>query len=260
MTHMDDHKKKRHNPEIDLNILFQATGCSSRHQVWLPFCVDPYSLFLACRKKKNRWALIRPRPPPQKKHTRSKKRGSYFPRTILQNVALWLLRRALRKEKQASSYGGLLQMKGFAMSDSVCQSPAGLFSLWNAIAPRDTPLSLHHLGTSWEQRAASAEQTARRPHRLTTILPTALSAGCHDSMGVGGGDSRNQNIAPTPKQFPNSSSPQNPGKLISHRMDELQKFKGALCSFGDDILTEEKVLHWLNKIDKQPPLFVFMTE
>lgn len=125
--------------------------------------------------------------PPQKKHTRSKKRGSYFPRTILQNVALWLLRRALRKEKQASSYGGLLQMKGFAKSDSVCQSPAGLFSLWNAIAPRDTPLSLHHLGTSREQRAASAEQTARRPRRLTTILPTALSAGCHDSMGGGGG-------------------------------------------------------------------------
>lgn len=74
-------------------------------------------------------------------------------------------------------------MKGFAMSDFVCQSLAGLFSLWNAIAPWDTPLSLHHLGTSQEQRAASAEQTACRPRCLTTILPTALSAGCHDSMG-----------------------------------------------------------------------------
>lgn len=76
-----------------------------------------------------------------------------------------------------------LQMKGFPMSDSLCQSPVGLFSLWNVIAPWDTPLTLHHLGTSQEQRVASAEQTACRPCCLTTILPTVLSAGYHDSMG-----------------------------------------------------------------------------
>lgn len=69
------------------------------------------------------------------------------------------------------------------MSDFVCQSPDGLFSLWNAIAPWDALLSRCHLGTSQEQRAASAEQTVCRPRCLTTILPAALSAGCHDSMG-----------------------------------------------------------------------------
>ncbi len=94
-------------------------------------------------------------------------------------------------------------MKGFAMSESVCQSPVGLFSLCNVIAPWDTPLSLHHLGTSWEQRAASAEQTACRPRCLSTILPTALSAGYHDSMGKA---PLTKTWLQLKKQFPNSLS------------------------------------------------------
>jgi len=48
------------------------------------------------------------------------------------------------------------------------------------IAPRDTPLSLHHRGTSREQRAASAGQTACRPRLLPSCqlpsLPVTMTA------------------------------------------------------------------------------------
>lgn len=135
----------------------------------MPFCV-------LCVCMSNRWALIF-----FSLNTRSKKRGSYFPKLFyrIKFGVLWLLR---KRNKPAAT-------EPFAnerfCNEWFCLPEPGLlvFLLWNVIASWDTPLSLHHLGTSREQRAASAEQTACRPCCLTTILPTALSAGCHDSMG-----------------------------------------------------------------------------
>lgn len=111
--------------------------------------------------------------------------GIIFPRTLPQNVSLALsdFTEAFTEKEQASSYGALLQNKDFATSHSGCQSAVSLFSLWNEIASRETPLSLHHPGISREQRAASAEQTARCPWCHPTTPPTALSADYHDSMG-----------------------------------------------------------------------------
>lgn len=160
---------------------FEHSECCTGHNHWMftvmivfkyqlvfPFCVD---FFLSLWHAKTCWL------------------SSFFSKMPeARNWKLYFLKFSSAfadvSEKVTSlQLQSLLLMKGFAMSDFVCQSLAGLFSLWNAIAPWDTLLSHCHLGTSLEQRAVSAEQTACRPRCLTTILPTALSAGCHDSMG-----------------------------------------------------------------------------
>ena len=215
MTHMDDHKKTQ--PRNRSEHTFTSRRVFIRkHRVWLPFCVDSSSLFSGVQKqntKKNRWALIRLLLPLPKKTYQKQETGIIFPPNDSSKCS------SLTSQKGSQERETSLQLRRPFANERFCnewfclpESPAGLFSLWNAIAPRDTPLSLHHLGTSREQRAASAEQTARRPHRLTTILPTALSAGCHDSVGWGGGDSRNQNITPIPKQFPKKLVPAEPWK------------------------------------------------
>lgn len=113
------------------------------------------------------------------------------------------------------------------MSDSGCQSLVSLFSLWNVIASWDTPLSLHHLGISQEQRAASAEHTACCPWCHTTTQPTALSAACQNSMGKLL-QRKHRSNSPPPQKFPKSSS-----HVVKMDSDQVERSIKTILHFAN---------------------------